>query len=251
MGRGLSGGRTGSIGICVQELEDLNLVPKISSLHHRLRRRGLHGLLEFSGGEAGVEEEVLRRFASMRVEGVIAFASVLPRAAASRRLLERQGIPFVSVDPFVAGSGEGVSVDRASAIRQVTGHLLELGHRRFASFGIDPAYPYGRLRQKALRRVLRKEGASLTEFFEAAAPRMDFGYGWRLAERLLAAPGKAAPTAIIALNDRLAFGAIEFLKRHGRRVPEDISVVGYDNSDLSAFSSPGPHHGRCPDRPVD
>jgi DNA-binding LacI/PurR family transcriptional regulator len=76
----------------------------------------------------------------------------------------------------------------------------------------------------------------LLSLFEPEAELMDFDYGRRLAERLLAE--LHPPTALVALNDRIAFGAMELLKRRNFRIPQDFSVVGYDNSDLSAFTVP-------------
>jgi DNA-binding LacI/PurR family transcriptional regulator len=236
MARGLRGGRTGTVGICIQELENFNLVSKVSTLNEKLRSHGLHGLLEFSDGVPDLEAAIVRRFIAMRVDGVVFFGSVLPRRHAAFTALREAGIPFVPIDPFDGSLPGAISVDRGSAMRQVATHLLGLGHRKFVSLGIDPSSPYGRIRMKALELALHSRHATLLPLFGSAAPRMDFEYGRRLAERLIAKT--KPPCAIIAVNDRLAFGAMEFLKRKGFEVPSDFSVCGYDNSDLSAFASP-------------
>ncbi len=241
MARGLRGGRTGTVGIGIQDLENFNLVSKVSLLNERLRAQHLHGLLEFSDGQADLEEAILHRFIAAKVEGVVFFGGVLPRHHAVFKALTQAGIPFAPIDPYDGTLPGAIVTDRAAAIRQAAEHLLALGHRRFATLGIDPATPYGAIRIGALRECLAKEKATWLPFFEKEAPRMDFDYGRRLAERLLTEAGTAreGPTALIALNDRIAFGAMEGLKRRGRRIPHDFSIVGYDNSDLGAFASPG------------
>ncbi len=138
------------MGLCLEDLVNFNLGSKIAALNERLHARRLHGLLAFSDGLIELEEAIVHRFIAMRVEGVVSFGSVLPRRHTAFRALREAGIPFVPVDPFDSGLPGAISVDRASAVRQVAEHLVKLGHRRFASLGIDPHSPYGRIRHQAL-----------------------------------------------------------------------------------------------------
>ena len=197
-------------------------------------------MLEFSDGQLESETEILQHFIAMQVEGVVIFSGLLSQRSSSFRNLQQAGIPVVLIDPCAPSSRGTVWIDRAAAIAKVTKHLVQLGHRRFAALGIDPLSYYGTMRSQALEENLAPPhvpgGASLLNFFEPKAWQMDFEYGWRLAERVLAESKR--PTALIALSDRVAFGAMEFLKRHKFRVPHDFSIVGYDNSDLSTFAVP-------------
>jgi len=240
LARALRGGRTGTVGICLQELENFNLASKISTLHGKLRQAGFRALLEFSDGQPEVEAEILHHFISMQVEEIVIFSGMLSPQSASFRALREAKIPVVLIDPRESSLPGAVWVDRAAAIRQVTRHLLGLGHRRFASLGINPTYYYGTVRSRALQECLTPphapRGTRLLSLFEPEAEMMDFDYGRRLAELLLAEP--EPPTALVALNDRIAFGAMELLKQRAFRIPKDFSVVGYDNSDLSAFAVP-------------
>jgi DNA-binding LacI/PurR family transcriptional regulator len=240
MARALRGGRTGTVGICLQELENFNLASKISALHGGLRRKGYRVLLEFSDGHQEVEGEILRHFASMQVEGAVIFSGVLSPQSPSFLALREAEIPVVLIDPRTPSWPGAVWVDRTSAIRQVTRHLLDLGHRHFAALGINPADYYGTVRSRALQKYLSPphapRGTRLRSLFEPEAERMDFDYGRRLAEKLLEEP--EPPPALVAINDRIAFGTMELLKQRKFRIPQDFSVVGYDNSDLSAFAVP-------------
>lgn len=240
MARALRGGRTGTVGICLQELEGFNLAAKISALQARLRPAGFRGLLELSDGQPQVETEILHHFAAMQVEGVVIFSGTLSPKSPSFRALREAGIPVVFIDPRSPLYPGSVWVDRGAAIGQVTRHLLKLGHRHFAALGINPDSYYGAVRGRALQESLAPPHAPretrLLSLFEPDAERMDFEYGQRLTELLLA--GRKRPTALIALNDRIAFGVMETLKRRGHDIPRDFSIVGYDNSDLGAFATP-------------
>jgi DNA-binding LacI/PurR family transcriptional regulator len=193
----------------------------------------------------------------MQVEGVVIFSGLLSRRSPVLRTLEDAGIPVIMVDPHTPSFRETVWIDRAAAIRKVAQHLVQLGHRRFAALGIHPTSYYGTVRSQALQEYLAPPHApadtQLLYLYEPEAQRMDFEYGRRLAERLLALP--EPPAALISLSDRIAFGAMEYLKRNNFRIPEDFSITGYDNSELSAVALPplttvDPHVDRLIDQAV-
>ncbi|MEI9998166.1 MAG: substrate-binding domain-containing protein [Verrucomicrobiota bacterium] len=214
--------------MCLQDLESFNLTAKISSLQGRLRAKGYRVLLEFSDGAPEAEAEILNHFATMQVEGVVILAGLLARRSPAQRALDRLGIPIVPIDPREPSPRGTVWLDRGAALQAAARHLLQLGHRRFAALGIDPASYYGGVRTRALDEALSPPLApartSLRYFHEPDAARMDYAYGWRLAERLLAEAKR--PTALIALSDTIAFGAMECLRRKHFRVPGDFSHRG-------------------------
>jgi DNA-binding LacI/PurR family transcriptional regulator len=238
--RGLRGGRTALIGICIQELENLNLTSKISDLQHRLRENHYRGLIEFTMGQPSMEERVIRHFVGMRVEGVVIVASSQTSRSAGLQMLRKNQVPTIFIDPLEENVPGSISVDRRQAMRLVIDHLHGLGHRQFAALGMTPDVPYGVTRLTGLQMAFRQRALlwreNLTVFSEKKPGNLDFAYGWRLAERFIQKRCRA--TAILALNDRIAFGAMRRLQQHGCRLPQDISLVGYDNIDLAAFCSP-------------
>ncbi len=158
--------------------------------------------------------------------------------------LQRRGIPFVLVDSSPWADVPSVDVDDESGAREVTRHILELGHRRMALLSIDPGPeraergyrgPLAR-RMAGVADALSQVGMDLKDInlVEVPATRMD---GYRAAKALMAT-AEAAPTAIIALSDILAFGAVDALHDLGLRVPEDVSVTGFDDLPESAWLRP-------------
>jgi LacI family transcriptional regulator len=114
-------------------------------------------------------------------------------------------------------------------------HLTRLGHRRVGFVGGTPTLWCSRARLDGYRAGLEAAGLAVDP---ALLTEGDFGYesGFRAADRLLALPDR--PTAIFAANDQMALGVYEAVRRRGMRVPEDVSVVGFDDLPETRWSSP-------------
>ncbi len=238
LARGLQGGRTGTIGVCFNELESPVLVKKISILHRLLRERGLRGLIELTHGEPQAEREVIAHFVNMRVDGIVTVYSQLPSSDAFDALLAGTNINIVHVDPLTESLRPAVAMDRALAMKLLVNHLVERGHRRIALLGIRRTlYPD---RWRGLRAAFRKhhlaEPADVRVWAHEDSSAQDYSHGRQLAEELLDDGFK--PTAILALNDRVAIGAMTRLQEAGWRVPEDCAITGFDNLDIAEHCRP-------------
>lgn len=239
--RGLRGGRTGTIGIAFRELETPILVRKVAHMQTLLRTRQYRPLFELTEASGEVGLDVIQHFVAMRVEGVILVdASAGPDAAVWRRLLDDHGIPAVFLEPRGIVSENAVSLDRAAAMQRVTEQLWRLGHRHFALLGIDRSYPLGVPRVDGVAAALRAHGASFEDCVEVimgSNRRFDaFDYGRELADYVLGLP--ALPTALLALNDEIATGALWRLQQAGVSVPRDVSLFGFDNLPIGLQTSP-------------
>lgn len=233
LARGLRGGQTATVGVCFQDLDSPIMAMRAASLQQRLREEGYHTVIELSGSSAELEREAIRRFVGQRVDGIVLIFSQLAADDPALRLLERKHTPCFWVDPENPVPGDKATLDRARSMKLILEHLSGLGHRRFALLGIDPRNRFGALRIPGLREHAPAFGLDFERDFlpvyHAGETRHTFEYGYELAGELIAKAGARLPTAIIALNDRLAIGAINRLREDGIRVPEDISVIGYDN----------------------
>ncbi|MFC8454089.1 LacI family DNA-binding transcriptional regulator [Kitasatospora sp. NPDC057223] len=156
--------------------------------------------------------------------------------------LQRRGIPFVLVDSSPWADVPSVDVDDQSGAREVTRHILELGHRRIALLSIDPGPeraergyrgPLAR-RMDGVAEALAEAGLTLADITLAEVP-CTRAEGFRAAKALMA---EKAPTAVIALSDILAFGAIDALHDLGLSVPGDVTVTGFDDLPESAWLRP-------------
>ncbi len=233
LARSLRGGQTATVGVCFQDLDSPVMAMRAASLQQRLREEGYQTVIELSGASVELERDAIRRFVGQRVDAVVSIFSRLPADDSVIRLLQRENIPCFWIDPEHAVPGDKVVLDRARSMKLVLEHLSGLGHRRIALLGIDPADPFGALRIPGLHQHAPRFGyhfdRDFIQIYHPGETRHGFEYGYELAGEFIARCQQPMPTAIIALNDRIAIGVINRLREDGIRVPHDVSVVGYDN----------------------
>lgn len=170
---------------------------------------------------------------SKQVDGVI-YMSV-DFADSRLRLLHEAGIAVVVFDGLLDGL-DAVLLDNYAGARLAVEHLIELGHRRIACITGPSATRRGSAtRVRAYRETLREYTLPHDPQLEVKG---DWSYrsGQAAADALLKLP--APPTAIFSCNDSMAIGALAALHAHGIAVPDQVSVIGYDNIALSAYVTP-------------
>jgi DNA-binding LacI/PurR family transcriptional regulator len=239
--RSLALGRSDSIGLVVSETDERLFAEPffaavVRGVHAELAAAGRQLVLTFS--QSAEERAQVSRFAAGRhLDGVILISlhgdDPLPRS------LVADGIPVV-----MAGRGSErdrragvwwVQADNRGGSRTAVEHLLRIGRRRIATIGGPADMTVGRDRADGWRDALQAAGL---EPERALLRRGDFSQlsGRDATEALLAAVPDV--DAIFAASDLMAFGAIEALRAHGRRIPDDVAVVGFDNAPAAARHLP-------------
>ncbi|MEU3004228.1 LacI family DNA-binding transcriptional regulator [Streptomyces sp. NPDC007020] len=174
-------------------------------------------------------------FASARaaLDGVIASSM----AADALDALHGADLPLVMLDsdPSDTGPAAHVNLDIAEGMRQVTAHLLGLGHRRFLHLASAVDTWTFTVRAEALHGALEAAGDASVRTVRAP---LDVGAGREAAERALAVTGEERPTAIVCDDDILAAGACKAARRLGLRVPDELSVTGFDDLALATALEP-------------
>ncbi len=239
LGRGLRSGRTDLIGVVAPDLEEYFLTRKLSVLRLRIEEAGYHGIIQMTDSSPESERAALERFRTIRCTGVLTFASRLRSRDIGLIRLKEAKIPCVQIDPLLKTSGSIASTDRLAALRLTLEHLFSLGHRQIGVFGIDSSTTYGKQRHEGITSACSAAGLSPEKslrWFPRTAPGDDFTTGRSLASDF--AKSQQRPTAIVTINDRMALGAICGLEENGIPVPRGCSVIGYDNADFSAYSTP-------------
>lgn len=180
-------------------------------------------------------EEIEKRFLDTSIQALI----VVPPLSDDPHFidtLERTGISFVRVSPTLDEyKGLGVGMDDASAACEMTEYLLDLGHEDVAIIKGPPDHIASRLRFSGYQRAYEKRGKTLDD---SAVLSGDFTYlsGMEATRVLLAR--ETPPTAIFACNDDMAAGAIAAAHQAGLNIPEDISIVGFDDTENAASMWP-------------
>ncbi|TKT69320.1 LacI family DNA-binding transcriptional regulator [Aquamicrobium sp. LC103] len=169
-------------------------------------------------------------------DGMILMTGKLPSKPGSHSEISAD-LPIVVALEMIEGSGfPHVQIDNAAAAGQAVRHLVELGHRRIAHIAGPLPEAMSVRRLEGYRGAMAKAGLSIPEGYEQRGDYL-LRTGQELCRRLFELP--QPPTAIFVANDEMAFGVIHELRRLGRDVPGDVSVVGFDDLYLSeAFYPP-------------
>lgn len=234
--RNLASGRTRTIGLVVPKLNS-NYTLYIGEI-----LRGAGDAADQSHWDLLVcttsddEEREFRRIQSLASGLADGILVLLPRAEQSYlALLQETHIPVITLDHgLIETPLPSIDVDNHTGGRLATQHLLDLGHRRIGFVG--GTYSRAHLERLAgYREVLEENGIPVDETLIAQG---DYSQpsGFQAAEQLLDLT--APPTAIFALSDAMAFGIMESAGRRGLRIPDDLSVVGFDDIPMAGWVHP-------------
>lgn len=231
--RGLAGGRTFSVGVITPTIDSPFYGGALRGIEDELSAAG-HSPLFVSGHENAKHEahcvDILR---GRRVDGVIVLSGRLSDAAL--RTLA-QSLPVVVTGRKLKANGlAALNFDNFEGARLATHHLLQLGHRRIAFINGDSRHPDAKERQRGYRWALQAAGLAIDPALEVPGHYTEDS-GRLAVEQLL--HNRAPFSAIFAANDQMALGAILGLHRRKLRVPDDVSVVGFDDLDGALFSIP-------------
>ncbi|GAA4732366.1 LacI family DNA-binding transcriptional regulator [Isoptericola chiayiensis] len=225
---------TNVVGVLVAEFEPYSteLLKGISSA---VGGTG-YELLAYSGGSDGGVPGGWERRSLSRLAGTLIDAAIV--VTPTMVMSEANGIPVVAVDPHTGPEGtHTVDSDNVTGAREAVEHLLGLGHRRIAHLGGRSDLQSARLRELGYREALEAAGIAVDpDLVRVGGYRPDTAD--TPARELLTASGAERPTAVFAANDLSAIHLMEVAAELGIRVPQDLSVVGFDNVPESMTTTP-------------
>lgn len=237
--RQLRGGPSTFVGVCMENFLTPTGVLKLSSLQNQLASHGYTALTETS--RAGSYQKVVQHLLSLRVAAIVFIGNFDPVELAPRLdEIRRAGIPHLVVDHPGVTRVSAVTVDRVDAMKQVTNHLLGLGHKRIGLLGLSGPFQSVEDRIKGINEALvaRKfvPAKVLVSHDERFKRNDHFEYGRTLAQSF--ADAGNVPTAFIAVNDETAVGALLEFQARGFKVPEQISIIGFNNQNICLMTRP-------------
>lgn len=231
--RGLAGGRTLSVGVVTQAIDSPFYGGALRGIEDTLGAAGYSPLFVSGRWSAAHEARCIETLRSRRVDGIIVLTGRLNDSA----LVEAaQTLPVVVTGRSLRAPGlYALDFDNVAGARLATEHLLQLGHREIAFIGGDTRHPDARQRLRGYRQALQAQGLALQE---PLLLQGDFteGSGMAAVQQLL--QGRHPFSAVFAANDQMAFGAALSLYRSGMRVPDDVSLVGFDDLAAASFAIP-------------
>jgi DNA-binding LacI/PurR family transcriptional regulator len=235
--RGLRTGSTHLIGAVIPSLADPFFARVAAGLEEAFAEQGYEVILVQSLNQPAREEAALRKLVARRVDGIVIWPAprlaVAPGDPYAELRLPAGKTLLAGPPPFAAGSYPVISAHETRGVREAVAHLCGLGHSRIACLRGPVASPLARERFEGFVQGLREAGLAVDD-------ALVFNAGWTFEE------GQAAlvqmlhegrnPSAVVAVNDLVALGAVAALTRQGVRVPRDVSVVGHGNLPVAVHS---------------
>lgn len=231
--RGLAGGRTLSVGVVTQAIDSPFYGVALRGIEDTLDQAGYSPLFVSGHWNAVEEARCIDMLRARRVDGIILLDG---RLADSALRAVAKALPMVVTGRALkAPNLYALQFDNFEGARLATDHLLQLGHQRIALIAGDPAHPDALERERGYRAALQAHGQAFDASLVVPGLFHEEG-GLAATARLL--ESRQRFTAVFAANDQMAVGASLALHRHGLRVPQDISVVGFDDLLASRHSLP-------------
>jgi LacI family transcriptional regulator len=232
--RQLRAGRSRIMAMLVLDMSNPFFLDIARGAEQVARVAGLRMMLCNSGQDPAEEAEYLSLFAEQRVRGLL----VTPTGVNGANLtsLHRHGIPYIVVDR-VASTDEAcsVSVDDVVGGELAVQHLIRAGHTRIAYVSGPPTLAQCRDRRAGAAAAIAATGLPESALTVLQVDRMTVASGRDAGSRLLGLG--QPPTAVFCVNDLVALGVLQAMYTAGVRVPDDMSIVGYDDIEFAAAAA--------------
>jgi LacI family transcriptional regulator len=227
-GRALSSGRTRRIGLLLTDLDNQFYPHVIAPMHRELERLGYQLVLQTESSEVG---QVTERLLANGLDGVLLATTTLNSVLPVR--LRDRGVPFVYFNRIsTAVDADRAVVDPTGGLREVAQSIFDLGHRKVAAIFGPRNTSTGEQREAVLRDALEDHGIVIGSRWSHRGP-FEFATGFAGARRLLDQAER--PTVIVCGNDVVALGALNAARELGLLVPEQVSIVGFDDLPVASW----------------
>jgi DNA-binding LacI/PurR family transcriptional regulator len=232
--RGLVMRRTKTVGLVVTTVADPFAGAVACGIEQAANDHGYAVFLANSNADAEHERKMVQALAERRVDGIIVTSSRV--GSDYLPMLAQLNVPMVLVnDQYPGDFVHSVMIANEEGSRAATEHLIHLGHRRIAYVGDKSGYQSETERLEGYKQALAAAGIA----FNAGLAVYGDGRAEGAAEAMEALLKLAKPpTAVCCYNDMTAMGAIRAIRARGLRVPEDVSVTGFDDLFFSAYLEP-------------
>ncbi len=205
----------------------------ITSVETALREGGYTLLFAtLSAPKLGELHSLIEQLLTQAVDGLVLIAPIIGVPVAHIKEL-CGSVPFLLVDAEATVGAPALEINQLQGARLATEHLLKLGHTRIAEVSGPLNWWDARQRHEGLLGALAEHGLTLLDNVEGT---WEAESGYHSVKRLLAR--STGFTALVVGNDQMALGALRALREHGLKVPEDVSVIGFDNLPEASYYEP-------------
>lgn len=241
LARSLSDTRSKTIGILAADVRNPYYAELFVACEQAARDAGYTVLLANTLGEIQREQYLLEKLLEQRVDALIQFGGSVDALRSDGDYVERINRAMVHTPVVVTGKLEGtdcrmVRIDSTRALELLMDHLLGLGHERIALVGGRMNVLATNMKFKRYKEILEEHKIPYDPALVARDGEYNMESGYQLMNEML--EQKISFTAVVAVNDFAAAGIMRSIAEHGLRIPEDISVVSYDNTYIAQVMIP-------------
>jgi LacI family transcriptional regulator len=227
-------GRSKIIGLLVSDISNPFFPEIIKSIEASVIERGYNLILLNTNYDSERAVEYVHRLIQMKVAGIVLMIAEFDEALIDVAQRKKTSIVFHDLGA-VGEKMSNVILDYAAGIDEAVEHLVSLGHKNIAHISGSHEIHSGRVRERAFTDSIKKH------LSKSPAPKIYEGNfrfeGGRFAARQILAE-KNRPTAVVVANDLMALGAMQEFKAAGLKIPEDISIVGFDDIAFASLADP-------------
>jgi len=201
----------------------------IDYVQQELEIKGYDLILGISDGSRTKEQKIVDKFINHRADGIIMVPSH-KQPADTRHFIELQkrNIPLCFITTYYAEiDAPCVMTDLSAGSYKLTKHILQAGCKHIAYIVVNPSLPLAALRLEGYYRAFREAEIEMNPEWIISVNEASFECGYEAAGKIFGSGKKY--DAILTMNDIMALGALKHIKELGYKVPEDISVAGYDD----------------------
>ena len=234
--RGLASKRTYTLGLITADFSDFFFTQVIVGAEVEARKHGYFFMLCSTERNPADEPEYLKLLTERQVDGILFARPSTEEDSRHIVSLIQQGVPLVTTAYWLSGEKlTVVDVDNVDGGLQATECLIELEHRKIGMITGPDGWKSVNDRTQGYKLALERAGIP---FDASLIEHSDWSYqgGYEAMGRLLAKAPKI--TALFAQNDQMAIGAMRALYEAGRKIPDDVAIVGYDDVPAAAYSQP-------------
>jgi DNA-binding LacI/PurR family transcriptional regulator len=230
--RALGSGRSSLYGLIISDITNPFFPELVKSFEDIAVQHGQEVLIANTNYDPARMELCVSRMLQRKVDGVAIMTSEVDEHLITE--FQNRDIPLVFLDTGTPQKlASNIVIDYAGGLNAAVDYVANLGHRAIAFIAGPMNLPSARIRREAFVACLERKGID-AGLVEEGNHRVDGGH--EAMARLLSA--KHRPTAVLASNDMSAIGALGAIHERGLRVPEDISIVGFDDIQISSFTQP-------------
>jgi LacI family transcriptional regulator len=230
----MRGHRSSLLGLVVPDIQNEFYSTVAKAMSDCCKEAGMHVALLVTDEDPEVELRQVRGLASAQAAGFVVVATAQPKPETIALLGRVPHVELVRKSPRL--NSDWFGIDDAGGLHLATRHLLSLGHRRIAYIGGSPGLSTGAARRQGYMNAMREAGLRPEDMIVDAG-----GNGERHARdamrRLMQTQPR--PTAVVSGGSRTTIGILQGLQGEGVRVPEELSVVGFNDSESTGLWSPG------------